>query len=188
MERVFLSSILGFVLAAAAAQAEPTDLNQILRGDYASTGTDRCITSLAGFNANLTPKGFSFGQSQSIHILHTFNGDGTGTAHGHSVTVTDPPGAVNSSDFSFAFTYDVAPDGTVTFESGPTTGTLLTGPSAGETFTIDHFPNSVGHISEDHKTLALVTDTPAPEVITLSTGLVEQRICARERVSIKLGE
>jgi hypothetical protein len=188
MQRVFLTSILSVVLTAAgAAQAEPTDLNQILRGDYALTGTDRCINSPAGFNANLTPKGPSSGVTSSVQTLSTFNGDGTGTAHGHSVTILDPPGAPSSTDFSFAFTYDVAPDGTVTVENGLLTGTILTGPAAGETFTIDH-TNTVGHISEDHKTLTLATDTPAPEVETFSTGFVLPRICARSRAVIKLDD
>jgi hypothetical protein len=119
--------------------------------------------------------------------VHTFNGDGTGTAQGHSVTITDPPAAPSSSDFSFAFTYDVAPDRTVTVHNELLTGTILTGPAAGETFTIDH-TNFVGHISEDNKTLTLAADTPDPEVQTFSTGFVLTRICARSRVEIKLGD
>ena len=188
MQRVFLSSILSVVLTAAgAAQAEPADLNQILQGDYVLNGTDRCINSLAGFNPNLTPKGPTSGVTSSVQTLSTFNGDGTGTGHGRSVTVNDPPGAPSSSDFSFAFTYDVAPDRTVTVENGLLTGTVLTGPAAGETFTIDH-TTTVGHISEDNKTLTLAADTPAPEVETFSTGLVLTRICTRSRTVIKLGE
>ena len=187
MQRVFVSSILGVVLAAAAAQAEPADLNQILQGDYVLTGTDRCIASPAGFTANLIPKGPSVGIASSVQTLSTFNGDGTGTGHGRSVTVQDPPFAPSSSDFSFSFTYDVAPDGTVTVQNGLLTATILTGPSAGETFTIDH-TTTVGHISEDHKTLTLAADTPDPEIQTFSTGFVQHRICTRERVGIKLGE
>ena len=185
MERVFLSSILSVVLTAAA-QAAPASLNQILQGDHVFTGTDRCINSAAGFNLNLTPKGPSFGSTSSVQTLFTFNGDGTGTAQGRAVTVTDPPAGPSSSDFSFAFTYDVAPDRTITLQNGLLTGTVLTGPPAGETFTIDH-QNLVAHISEDHKTLTLAADTPDIEVQSFSTGLVLQRICARSRVMIKLG-
>lgn len=187
MARVFLTSILSVVLTAATAQAEPADLNQILRGDYVLTGTDRCINSPAGFNANLTPKGPSSAITSSVQTFSTFNGDGTGTAHGHAVTVGDPPAAPGSSDFSFAFTYDVGPDRTVTVENELQTGLVLTGPAAGETFTIDH-TKTAGHISEDHKSLSLAADTPAVEVQSFSTGFVLQRICTRERAVIKLGD
>src|ERR1700689_2080435 len=107
------SSMLIFAAAAltwaSAAAADPIHLN----GRYAFTGTSACVQVPLGigFNANLTPAGgtpnyYSF----SVEGVRTFHPNGTGTVTGRSVTMDSPPFASGSSDnFTFQFTYTVAP-------------------------------------------------------------------------------
>ena len=47
--------------------------------------------------------------------------------------------------------------------TGQLTGKELTGERAGQTFTIDHFPELSGQISQDHKSLTLASDAPTEE-------------------------
>lgn len=111
-----LSLVLAGVVAAilfpaSAVQADPRNLNQLLRGDYAFSGEGSCLVSLGplgppappppnpanppgGFNSNFTPFGpparFPFVISFSVHGVRTFNGDGTGTVVTRTVTITHP--------------------------------------------------------------------------------------------------
>jgi len=151
--------IVGVVLLwAGIVQAGP---NQLLNGDYAFTGEASCLVSNTGFNTDLTPQDGRFVVSFSVHGVRTFNGDGTGTLKGRSVGFS---GGAFSSDFQASFTYDVASDGTFTTQvTGQLTGKELTGERAGQTFTIDHFPELSGQISQGHKSLTLASDAPTEE-------------------------
>ena len=167
MVRTGMWFIVGVVLLwAGIVQAGP---NQLLNGDYAFTGEASCLT-------DLTPQDGGFVVSFSVDGVRTFNGDGTGTLQGRSVGVTHPDrvsitppafailGGAFSSDFQASFTYDVASDGTFTTQvTGQLTGKELTGERAGQTFTIDHFPELSGQISQDHKSLTLASDAPTEE-------------------------
>lgn len=177
-----------------AADAEPENLNQLLHGDYAFTGEATCLAGLGGFTNDLIPIGGRFVFSFSVQGVRTFNGDGTGTLHGRSVSVThsDNPfqsGGATSNNFQASFTYNVAPDRTFTSElNGPLTGTFLTGTRAGQTFATTNFPVFAGIISQDHKSLTLAHPEPTVEVQTFSNGDVQPRICHRSRVLLRLKE
>ena len=189
MMRTGMWFIVGVVLLwAGIVQAGP---NQLLNGDYAFTGEASCLT-------DLTPQDGRFVVSFSVHGVRTFNGDGTGTLQGRSVGVTHPDrvsitppafailGGAFSSDFQASFTYDVASDGTFTTQvTGQLTGKELTGERAGQTFTIDHFPELSGQISQDHKSLTLAGDAPNEEDVTFSNRDVQHRICHRSRVLLR---
>jgi len=193
MRRASVWSMLGVILLWAGV-AEAQGLNQLLLGTYAFTGEATCIVSPTdGFNPNLTPTNpvGRFMLSFSVQGVRTFNGDGTGTVSGRSVAVTHSDvaavlGGGSSSDFQGSFTYNVAPDGTfTTVLSVPLTSTILTGTRAGQTVTIDQIPLS-GLISQDHKSLTLASVTPTVEVHTFSNGDVQQRICHRSRIHLRL--
>lgn len=219
--RRVLSLVLAGVVAVmlfpgAAAQADPNNLNHLLRGDYAFSGEGSCLVSPGpfgppapppgptnppgGFNADLTPFGppapFPFVISFSVHGVRTFNGDGTGTVVGRTVSFTHPfalptvppffnRGGASSSNFAADFTYEVAPDRTLTAFQLLVTGTFLTGTRIGQTFTVGPIP-FVGEISRDGKTLTTTTDTPTVETQTFSDGDVHRRICHRSRILFKL--
>ncbi len=159
MVRTGMWFIVGVVLLwAGIVQAGP---NQLLNGDYAFTGEASCLVSNTGFNTDLTPQDGRFVVSFSVHGVRTFNGDGTGTLKGRSVGFS---GGAFSNDFQALFTYDVESDGTFTTQvTGQLTGKELTGERAGQTFTIDHFPELSGQISQDHKSLTLASDAPTEE-------------------------
>ena len=165
-----------------------------LKGDYGFTGTAACLSTAAagpGFNPNLTPTDGSFGQSFASEGIRTFNRDGTGTIKGSSMGITIPANvnSASSDDFSFSFTYTVNDDGSWTSViTGVETGTIKTGPRAGQTFTISNSPTSTGIISNNGSTLTLATLDPTVEIVTFSNGDVHKRICHRSRVFIKLSD
>jgi hypothetical protein len=194
MQRALLSCIVGVILlGVGTVDADPQHLNELLQGDYVSTGENTCLVALPpGFNPNLTPIDGRFSFSSSTQGMRTFHGDGTGTVQSRSVSVTHPDtpvtlGGASSSDTNKgSFTYTVAPDRTVTVVSGPVTGTNLTGSRAGQTFTIESFPVLTGRIALDRKSLTLATEEPTVEVVTFSNGDVHYRICHRSRILLKL--
>src|SRR5262249_31215944 len=140
-----------------------------LKGAYGFTGTDACLSTAApgtGFNPNFTPTDGSFGQSFTSEGISTFNDDGTGTVSRSSmgITIAANVSSAGSEDFSFSFTYTVNDDGSWTSDViGVETGTIKTGPRAGETFTISNSPMSVGVISRNRGTLTLATLDPTVE-------------------------
>jgi hypothetical protein len=155
----------------------------------------------SGFNARLQVNDVpgSYTVSFSVEGIRTFNQDGTGTVKGTAVSVTTRPTpgpggfphfppAAGSSDFSFNFTFTVDDDGgwTATMVPGSFSETIVTGPRAGQTATVDAIPPVTGMISRDGKTLIAAHTTPAVETFTFSNGDVEPRICHRSRVFIKL--
>jgi hypothetical protein len=189
MQHATLWSVLVFVATWAASAA--ADSPQ-LKGEYGFTGTGACLSTAApgpGFNPNFTPTDGSFGQSFTSEGIRTFNGDGTGTVRGSSMGITIPANvhSAGSDDFSFSFTYTVNDDGSWTSDViGLETGTIKTGPRAGQTFTIANSPTSTGMISRNGSTLTSATLDPTVEIVTFSNGDVHKRICHRSRVLIKL--
>ena len=176
------------------AEVANAGLNQVLSGDYAFAGEATCLVAQPpGFNNNLTPIGGRFTLSFSVQGVQTFNGDGTGTLSGRIVTVVHPDGTspmagnASSADLQGSFLYTVvAPDLSVATQLvGPLTGTNLTGPIAGQTFTITNFPVLTGVLSQDHKSLALTTAEPTIELQTFSGGTVFHRICHRSHVLLR---
>jgi hypothetical protein len=182
-----------------------------LKGQYAFTGTAACLVSGTPFNpADLTPTSFTVANSFSVIGVRTFNGDGTGTLKGRSVDINPPPRMIGtlpcntgpaacplggisagSSDFTAKFTYAVDGDGGFTTQLVPGTfqGTVLTGPGAGSTYTIDQF-SLAGLMSINHETLTLASDVPTQETQTITPPsappFVRYRICHRSRVLIRM--
>ncbi len=163
-----------------------------LKGDYAFTGEAGCLISPNGFDGNLKPKGdVFFIDSSSVQGVRTFNGDGTGTVEGTTITTTygGTFASASSETFNFSFTYALQPDGTFTSDivAGTYKGKVVSGPRAPQTFTIDNFPELVGYPSADNKTLTLATvspTSPTVETHTFSNGDIEYVICHRSRVLI----
>lgn len=213
-----LAGVVAVILSpASSVEADPQNLNQLLRGDYAFSGEAVCLVSPGpfgppappppnpanppgGFNPNFTPFGppapFPFVLSFSVRGVRTFNGDGTGTVASRTVSIshpralpTVPPffdrGGASSSETVADFAYEVFPDRTFTALTPVSSGTVLTGTRAGQTFTVGPLP-LVGEISHDGKTLTTTSDTPVVETITFSDGDVQKRICHRSRINLKL--
>lgn len=172
---------------AVAASADPMSLE----GRYAFTGTSSCIQVSAslGFNPNLTPVGGSANYySFAVEGVRTFKGDGTGTVKGRSVSIDSPPNASGSSDdFTFQFTYTIAPDGILSTSLVPGTfsGTVLTGPRTGQTF-VDNVPTQVGFVGDDGASIVLGEPAPILESHNFSNGDMFVRLCNRSRSLIRL--
>ena len=217
MRHALISSLsavcaIAFVSAGGAEAASPKKL----KGEYAFTGTASCLfapgsdpgpsnptpgTALpnSGFNAKLQPlfNGTTFVSSFSVEGVTVFNGDGTGTFKGTSVSITErptpgPTGYPNfptsaaSNTFEASFSYVVNADDTFDTQLvGPLTGTFLSGPRTGQTTSIDR-PPMTGLISKDGNTLTLASVVPTAETVTFSNGDVWPRICHRSRVLIKM--
>jgi hypothetical protein len=153
----------------------------------------------SGFNASLQPlvNATAFSSSFSVEGIRTFNADGTGTITGTNVNTTERPtpgttgypsfpASASSNTFSASFTYVINSDDTfVVTQSGPQTGTFLSGPRTGQTFSVN-IPPMTGLISKDGNTLTLANVTPVVETISFSNGDVWPRICHRSRVLIKM--
>jgi hypothetical protein len=153
----------------------------------------------SGFNAKLQPlvHATAFSTSDSVEGVRIFNADGTGTVKGTTISMSERPTpgptgypsfptAATSNTFSASFTYKVNSDDT--FEvalAGPLTGTILTGPRTGQTFTIDTIP-LMGLINKNGDTLTVASVVPTVETVTFSNGDVWPRICHRSRVLTKM--
>jgi hypothetical protein len=184
-----------------------------LKGDYAFTGAAQCINSTTGFTANFQalcadthqPIGAQpnpanprnscpgvFAHGFSVEGVRTFNGDGTGTLSGQSVSIDPPPntgslGAASES-FTASFTYSVLNDGMVQTQIVPGSfqGTVLTGPRAGQTFTIDQIELD-GLVSNNRQALTIASIDPQVETQHFSNGDSRFRICHRSRSLIWMG-
>ncbi|HMA71498.1 MAG TPA: hypothetical protein VKP67_08425 [Xanthobacteraceae bacterium] len=189
MQRSFMLSVSALVMIYAGNAAADSSH---LKGTFGFTGSDACLYASGGFNARLQALGTTFSASDAAEGIRTFNGNGTGTFTSHTTTTTVPPTvgflpSAGSSQSSASFTYTVADD-TFTSENvpGTNTGTVLTGPRAGQTFHVEGVPKATGLISANGHTLVTSILTPGVETITYSNGDVEHRICHRSRVYIKL--
>lgn len=198
-----------------------------LKGSYGFTGSHSCLVAPgqvnspanvnptpgvalpnAGFNAALQPndsttpgvQSNSFTLHTAVIGIRTFNGNGTGTVKGTTVTVIGrptpgpapvwprfPPSA-SSADFSFNFTYTVDWNGgwTSQMTPGSYTSNFTAGPRTGQTGSVDAIPPVTGMISNEGKTLIGAHTTPTVETQTFSNGDVWPMICDRTRVFIKV--
>lgn len=171
-----------------------------IKGQYAFTGEASCLASTtvsggtlvtpSGFNPDLTVKGHDFVISYSVQGVRRFNGNGTGTVTGKTVSISYNNATPNagSHTFTFDFTYVVAADGTVTTDMVPGTyqGLYIAGPRTGQTVTVDNIELD-GIISINNMTLTLATSAPTIETHTFSNGDVHQQICHRSRVLTWMG-
>jgi hypothetical protein len=189
-----------------------------LKGTYAETGEAICLVSTtvrgantptppgpgpvpqSGFNPNtLAPNGgstsFTSVLSSSFHGVRTFDGHGSGTTEGRSVAISSSaslfpntfvPGG-NASDFVGTFTYEVAADGTITTTSALSDSLATAGPRTGQTFANSGF-SLKGRASVNNRSLTLTTDVPQIETVEFSNGDVQERICHRSRILIRMGK
>jgi hypothetical protein len=200
--------------AASAAAADPF-LNGKLDGPYGFTGSAACLVAPgssttggagllpgAGFNSSFQPNNpaTAFSNSFSVEGIRTFNGNGTGTVKGTTVSIAPPPTPMTagtfpsfppdagSDTFSYNFTYTVNADGSWTsaMVAGSFTGTFVTGPRTGQTYSIDQIPPIDGLIEEGGLTLIGAHVTTQVETVTYSNGNIWPRVCHRSRVYIKL--
>jgi len=186
MKRALMVSA-SFVLAAWAAPGATQILGlqilpvpSILAGKYGVTGTVTCNLS-TGVVAMMTTQG-----------VYTFYGDGTGTATetalGHNAGVI---GSTNVNHHTFTFRHTVNNDNTFTLTTNPGsfTGTFVSGPNAGFTFSLDQMGAITGFIGANTlpgvTTLTGVTQDSPLETITISNGGVVQRRCQRLEVFLK---
>jgi hypothetical protein len=168
----------------AALPASAQDRTKQLRGDYAFTGTAVCTSSPAGFSLSLVPNGGSSESSFGTTGVVTFNGDGTGTLQGRTVT---QPGSIEALDTVIPITYGVAADRTLTVVQGPSLNTFVAGTLAGQQNSSTGVPPFVGHLSSDRKSIVFGTFDPAVETITfLSSPAQTQRICFRSFTGIRV--
>jgi hypothetical protein len=153
----------------------------------------------SGFNANLQPlvSETAYTTTFATEGVRVFNGDGTGTFTGTSFGLNHrptpgptgypsfAPGAGTSS-LSALFKYTVNSDDTFEVEfEGPVTGTILTGPITGQTFSFGPVPLT-GLIGKNGDMLTLASIVPTVETISFSGGAVFPRICHRSSVLVKM--
>jgi hypothetical protein len=175
MKRIPLTwstSVLVMVFATAAVAQE----NVNLKGDYGLTGTVVC---------NLASGAVLIATTNGIV---TFHGDGTGTAS--LMDQTSIAGAIGSAaadKLVDTFTYTVNEDGswTRTIDPGSFKGTVVSGPAAGLTFSVDQVSATTGFVGVNAMTLTAVTNEAIVETITRSDGTVGHRICQRSQTLIK---
>jgi hypothetical protein len=209
---IFGLSTIGFVSAGAADAGSPKNLKGeyaftgkfsclFAPGSDPGPGNPTPGTPLpnSGFNAKQQPlvNATAFSNSGASEGVVVFNGDGTGTLKATTVvtTVRPTPGptgypsfpaSASSNAHSAPFTYVINSDDTFDFQlSGPSTGTFLTGPRTGQTFSVDAGPR-MGLISKDGNTLTLATVVPTVETIAYSNGDTWPRICVRSSVLIRM--
>lgn len=197
-----LSLVLSLPAVAGAAQ---NDMTRALRGSYAFSGDAACLHSPNGFSnfrANPAPNAPGRIQSFSVRGVRKFNGDGTGSVSGRSISFYHSPSPANSTntnlgpyftvDFSANFTYTVDSDGALHAEHGPLTSTQVEGPNVGSVnvWTGIKFD---GYVSEDFKTITVAT--PSSLLETQYTNLVDAqngvnatdyRYCHRSRTMIRI--
>jgi hypothetical protein len=135
----------------------------------------------------------------STQGVQTFNGDGTGTVTGRSVSLSTSPTNdspnfrpnVNRAEQLGEFTYEVAPDGTITTnavtDSLVTTFLdLTTGVATGRTSINSGF-SLKGQASANNQGMTLATEAPEIEYITFSPdGDKQERICHRSRTLVRM--
>lgn len=164
--------------------ASAQDRTKQLKGDYAFTGTAVCTNSPAGFSPDLVPLGSNSQASFGTTGVVTFNGDGTGTLQGRTVT---QPGSVQALDTVIPLTYSVTADRTLTVVQGPSLNTFVAGTLAGQQNSSSGVPPFVGHLSSDRKSIVFGSFDPAVETITNLSGPGQnQRICFRSFTGIRI--
>lgn len=147
------------LLSAAMGAAQDTNWGAIhsIKGVYAVTGFSTC---------SATGPGIFEGD-------YTFNGNGTGSAHGVirslSANATPPPSANGAyMNFTVTFEYDVTHDGRITFQY-PAGGNTVVSPDGTRSITWDKGPGH-GVISPDGKTITITCGPPVSLAVLGSSG------------------
>lgn len=161
-------------------------LNHRLKGDYAFTLVRDCIQTAAGFAPPPALTLLSPGTTRGASIVGmiTYNGDGTGTSISTTLQVNNTAISVSQSQSTCDITYAVNPDNSYT-EQLTCSGTILAGPSAGQTFTITGSSRQ-GQIAQGGQALLIAGIETNVETVNLSTSGTRQRICGRSGHAIKV--
>jgi len=152
-----------------------------LKGPYAVTGTQMCLTAPSGFandskgNPTIANGKDNLASVNNFQGRFSFNGDGTGSVSGTFVTIPPPDSradfkaAVSAGTFSYSFTYSPVANNSFenTMTPGTYKGTIDYGPRAGQQFTIDS-GRRVFQVSNDQTRGTVATRTPDVEHITYS--------------------
>jgi hypothetical protein len=177
--------------AAQAPKKPPPAATAALTGTYASTTTQVCLSATGGFNASLQAIGTANTSTNTIEGIRTFDGDGNGTITQRGVSLDLPPTlgflpSASSSESTGSFTYTVAGDTFAITVVGELNGKVLTGPRAGQTFTLAGIPTLPGFIALGGRTLNASDEAPGVEIERYSDGTVIKRICHRSVTFIKV--
>jgi hypothetical protein len=197
--KIWTCGSFGLVMLMLVSSAMAQSRTQMLKGDFAFSGSGICVNSPAtffpayqppaGFTADLRPLGFSFVSSFSFEGVHTLNGDGTGSTTAKSVGLLGHPGAVNVAENSSQFTYSVAADRTLTIDYGPQHGVSVAGPGVGQENSISNI-SLVGHVSSDGRSLTIASFDPRVETVTRLVPapelVVSVRICHRTQTGVRI--
>ena len=152
-----------------------------LKGHYAVTGSQMCLTAPSGFsndskgNPTIANGNDSLAFGNNFQGRFSFNGDGTGSVSGTFVTIplpdsrTDFKAAVSAGTFSYSFTYSPIVNNSFENDMTPGTykGTIDYGVRAGQQVTIDSL-HRVFQVSNDQRSGTYATTTPNVEHITFS--------------------
>lgn len=189
MHRVSLFALVSLSSLFWLSQAQADDFNRLLRGDYAERMTRTCSRTAAGFGADLQLLGPAVSQTASTELTITYNGDGTSTAVGRVLNLTNGATAtgnlpVSASEFTCTGTYQVDEDRSFT-EVMSCSGSVLAGASAGQTFSEADYRVS-GQIGPHGAMLVVGNTDPQVESITLSASGTTSRICARTGTAVKI--
>jgi hypothetical protein len=196
--RILTCGSFGLVMLILVSSAMAQSRTQMLKGDFAFSGSGTCVNSPAtlfpayqppaGFTADLRPIGPSFVITFGFHGVHTFNGDGTGSTTTRAVTLGNP-GPASAVENSNQFTYSVAADRTLTIDAGPMLNVFVAGPQVGGENSISNI-SSVGHVSSDGRSLTLASFNPVVETVTRLVPapelVVSVRICHRMQTGIRI--
>lgn len=165
-----------------------------LRGQYAFTESEHCLFALGGFNDSQQPNdpAQSVLESDAVAGVYTFDGRGGLTVDQTFHGISTPASIQNTTFVPYAASendtgsgdYKFEADGSVTITFAITSANVLSGPSAGLTFTIDQFVLS-GRLSPDKKTLLLSATDPVVSTLTFN-GLMVPFICNFSGTAVKV--
>jgi hypothetical protein len=143
-----------------------------------------------------------FSSTFVVEGIRTFDGHGHGTVSGSELNLTVPPTpqapgypafppSAGTNTFQYNFTYTVDGQGgwTANVVPGSFVSHQILGGRAGQTAHVANFPQMIGTIGEDGKTLTVATadaNSLTQETVSFSNGDVWPRICNRSRVLLKL--
>jgi hypothetical protein len=198
--------LIALALAGGSLALADGDLNARLHGEYAFTQIHFCVqTNVSGQNFGdplfgqvppippfQVPAGGATTRTLSNEGVLTFNGDGTGTFAGKSLSMNHNvtgPGAipVSEADFTCSLTYTVNLDGSFTTQV-ECSGTILSGGGAGLTFTTSGTELN-GQLGQGRKIFIANDTNPNVETFTLTPpagDLVFKRICGRSQTAIRM--
>ena len=191
MRRATFFSIAAIFLAWPGLACADDDDDSGPKGTYFIVGSQACLYGNAGFDSINQPNDDNiYSQSGNSQSVATYNGDGTGTVSGTFVSIVVPPTpgfrpSASNGTFQFSFTHSSVSNNSFTsaLVPGSYTGTISSGPRAGQTFTVDRVDRT--HlITNNGKTITAADVIAAVENITYSGAPFGpfQRICWHESV------